>query len=150
MGKGLGTEDDVYNFYHSQLRITVERAFGQLVGRWGILWKPLKFNLHFCVSIILVCIRLHNYCIDRGCTDGFDGDNVSPTVDTSTSNQAQAFLDNRGVLQPATRWRPDQSVASRRLDDMVAGTRRQQHVRDVISGMGLVRPARQSNSVEYE
>jgi len=27
---------DAYNFYHSQLRICVECAFGMLVGRWGI------------------------------------------------------------------------------------------------------------------
>ena len=31
-----GGKDD-YNFYHSQLRIRVECAFGMLVGRWGIL-----------------------------------------------------------------------------------------------------------------
>lgn len=30
-----GGKDD-YNFYHSQLRIRVECAFGMLVGRWGI------------------------------------------------------------------------------------------------------------------
>ena len=29
--------EDSYNFYHSQLRIRVECAFGMLVQRWGIL-----------------------------------------------------------------------------------------------------------------
>ena len=33
---GKKTKDD-YNFYHSQLRIRVECAFGMLVQRWGIL-----------------------------------------------------------------------------------------------------------------
>ena len=31
------TPKDNYNFYHSQLRINVECAFGMLVQRWGIL-----------------------------------------------------------------------------------------------------------------
>ena len=32
---------DNYNFYHSQLRITVECAFGMLIQRWSILRRPL-------------------------------------------------------------------------------------------------------------
>ena len=36
------TLQDNYNFYHSQLRITVECAFGMLVQRWCILRQPLS------------------------------------------------------------------------------------------------------------
>eukprot|EP00808_Paulinella_micropora_P004375 g41034.t1 len=32
---------DSFNFHLSQLRIHVERAFGMLTARWGILWKPI-------------------------------------------------------------------------------------------------------------
>jgi DDE superfamily endonuclease len=39
-----GTKDD-YNFYHSQLRIKIECAFGQLVSRWGILRRPLPCKM---------------------------------------------------------------------------------------------------------
>jgi hypothetical protein len=33
--------NDNYNFYHSQIRINIECAFGILVSRFGILRKPL-------------------------------------------------------------------------------------------------------------
>ena len=34
--------EDVFNFYQSRTRIAVECAFDELVGRWGILWRPLR------------------------------------------------------------------------------------------------------------
>ena len=58
---------DSYNFYHSQLRIRVECAFGILVQRWGILWMAMPRKL--CVSKIIGMVnalaKLHNYCIDE-------------------------------------------------------------------------------------
>jgi hypothetical protein len=46
-----GPKDD-FNFFHSQLRINIERAFGMLVHRWAILRRPMSsrmgpFNLRF-------------------------------------------------------------------------------------------------------
>lgn len=60
-----GTEDD-YNFYHSQLRITVECAFGMLVHRWGILRKAMsaKFGVGKTTALVVCLCRLHNFCID--------------------------------------------------------------------------------------
>ena len=60
-----GAKDD-FNFYHSQLRITVEGAFGMLVNRWGCLRKPMPVN--FRVSrinkLVYALCKLHNFCID--------------------------------------------------------------------------------------
>jgi DDE superfamily endonuclease len=57
---------DAYNFYHSQLRITIERCFGMFVHRWGILRKPMSQNLSLAkINAIILCLaRLHNFCID--------------------------------------------------------------------------------------
>jgi len=41
---GANSNKDVYNFYHSQVRINIECAFGILVQRWGILRKALSSN----------------------------------------------------------------------------------------------------------
>ena len=41
---GADTQKDIYNFFHSQLRINIECAFGILVARWGILRKALSSN----------------------------------------------------------------------------------------------------------
>lgn len=58
---------DDYNFYHSQLRIRVECAFGMLVQRWGLLRMvmPKKLSLTRIVAIVNTLARLHNYCISE-------------------------------------------------------------------------------------
>jgi hypothetical protein len=66
-----GSKDD-YNFYHSQLPIRVECAFGMLVHCWGILRSaiPLGITIQKTVALVNALAKLHNYCID--CTDGTD------------------------------------------------------------------------------
>jgi hypothetical protein len=62
-----GCKDD-YNVFQSQLRIRVERAFGQLVSRWGILRSAIPLNITILKTVALVsCLAwLHNFCIDKG------------------------------------------------------------------------------------
>ena len=58
---------DSFNFYHSQLRINIECAFGMLVHRWGCLRKPIPVNVsipRICALVKCLCI-LHNYCINQ-------------------------------------------------------------------------------------
>jgi hypothetical protein len=64
-GRNLSHEQDVFNFYQSRTRISVECAFGELVGRWGILWRALRHKVPMATAIIGACARLHNYCIDN-------------------------------------------------------------------------------------
>lgn len=42
------------------------RAFGILVRRWGILWRPLEVAFHKLASVVNVLMNLHNFCIDAG------------------------------------------------------------------------------------
>ena len=64
-GVSSGSKDN-YNFFHSQLRINIECAFGMLVARWGILRSPLpnSIELKKVTSLVLALCKLHNYCID--------------------------------------------------------------------------------------
>ena len=57
---------DAYNFYHSQLRIRIECAFGMLTHRWAILRSPIPMNVavHKTVALVLALAKLHSYCID--------------------------------------------------------------------------------------
>ena len=61
-----GTKD-ACNFYHSQLRISIECAFGQLVRRWGILRKALPATMSVAkVSCLVMCLcKLHNFCVEE-------------------------------------------------------------------------------------
>lgn len=54
-----------FNNVLSSQRITIERAFGILVRRWGILWRPISYSLTKVPKIIRVCAMLHNVCVDR-------------------------------------------------------------------------------------
>lgn len=48
-----------FNFILSSQRITIERAFGMLVRKFGILWRPLEFPLAQNINITFVCAKLH-------------------------------------------------------------------------------------------
>jgi len=61
----VSAEESVFSFYHSSIRMCIECSFGILVGRWGILWKPLRVPLHRAPVVIEACMALHNLCIDR-------------------------------------------------------------------------------------
>ena len=58
---------DAYNFFHSQLRIRVECAFGMFVQRWGVLRSaiPKGVTLRKTTAMVLALAKLHNYCIDE-------------------------------------------------------------------------------------
>ena len=62
-----GGSKDAYNFYHSQLRINIECAFGMLVHRWGVLRKPIpmRVSLSRTNAMVMALCQLHNFCIDE-------------------------------------------------------------------------------------
>ena len=56
-------EKDNFNFFHSQLRINIKCAFGQLVHRWPILHCPLSanFGVKKQITLVHVLCSLHNF-----------------------------------------------------------------------------------------
>ena len=59
-----------FNYWLSSHRQTVERAFGVLLGRWGILHKGgLAYDHFMAMKIIQTCVALHNFCMERRQTD---------------------------------------------------------------------------------
>jgi len=84
----MGIWADSYNFQQSSIRMPIECAFGMLVRRWGILWRPLECRMDRWASIVTCCMRLHNICIDHQVilSEGLPGDGCmlvnKKTVDT--------------------------------------------------------------------
>eukprot|EP00978_Attheya_sp_CCMP212_P007198 scaffold16721_cov36-Attheya_sp.AAC.1 len=64
LGASPGVED-AYNFFHLQLCITVERAFGILAHRWGILCKALSCSVSRVGPLVMCLCRLHNFCVNE-------------------------------------------------------------------------------------
>ena len=63
-GENLSPEKDTFNYYLSLHRQVIERAFGLLLARWGIFWRPLRFGTADINLIVRVCCKLHNICVD--------------------------------------------------------------------------------------
>ena len=99
-------ELETFNFYQSQMRITIECTFGVFVRRWGILWKSMEYNLDFQFEIIHACCRLHNFCIQRRLPTFQINGICYPIID----------IDSNGVLTDPS-WRkdttPDLSISAR-------------------------------------
>jgi hypothetical protein len=64
-GRNLELYKDSFNYHLSLHRQVVERAFGLLVQRWGVFWRPLRVAFKRIPLLIRVCCRLHNLCIQR-------------------------------------------------------------------------------------
>jgi hypothetical protein len=60
-----------FNNVLSSQRITIERAFGIFVRKWGILWKPLEYSLQTNILILSVCSKLHNISINHWIKQGY-------------------------------------------------------------------------------
>jgi DDE superfamily endonuclease len=65
-GRNLSDAKDCFNYWQSLARITIEQAFGILVGRWGVLWRYLRTSLAKSTLIIMVLAKLHNFIIESG------------------------------------------------------------------------------------
>ena len=74
-------ELDDFDFYQSSNRMAIECAFGILVRRWGVLWRPLSMAFRRRAPLILALMRLHNFCIDQRLIAAGD----MPNVDGKTS-----------------------------------------------------------------
>jgi hypothetical protein len=91
---------DAYNFFQSQLRITIECAFGILVHRWGILRKPIPFGITIqkTTALVMCMCKLHNFCIDEN----------DVQVPLPTAQDAAQIMAEGGVPMEGDDNRPDQ------------------------------------------
>lgn len=90
-----GTDDD-FNFEHSSLRMCIERAFGMLIRRWGILWRPLEVKFERRAKLISACCLLHNFCIDRKLEAMNHTETWSPTNTNTGGIQRPPRMDRDG------------------------------------------------------
>jgi len=70
---------DSYNFYQTSCRVHTEQAFGMLVRRWGVFWRPLRVPFLKKPSLIRACFKLHNFCRRYYCSQ----DDLAPHEEDS-------------------------------------------------------------------
>jgi hypothetical protein len=118
-GRRLSVEHDSWNYHLSALRQCIERAFGILVKRWGIFWRPFEFDMVHWATVVSVCMKLHNICVTENGTaeeldpfehDFCEGDDREPIFnddcDVAEQGESQkrrvlsALLHSQGYLRP--------------------------------------------------
>ena len=107
--------EDNFNYFQSSMRIRIECAFGRLVQRFGILWKPLRCKLSFVAPVVFACMILHNICFSDSDFHHDDIDHVSPFRTNGThanvphGNGAEAECHDQGSCY--TRDAANQSIS---------------------------------------
>ena len=125
---------DAMNFFHSQVRINIECAFGILVHRWGMLRKPMPVNLTIgkISSLVLALCKLHNFCIDKNCEDVVcptAGDIANITLDGGLF--LPCMDNNGGAIWDPTTGRLDALLDGGAHMDDHTETQRRQYRRDL-------------------
>ena len=64
-------KDDT-NFFISQCRIHIERAFGIMQKRFSILSRPLELCMDNNCRLIMAIARMHNFCMNEHLRTGVD------------------------------------------------------------------------------
>ena len=62
----LSPQQGYFNYRLSRARMVTECAYGQLKGRWRILFKKCESKKESMKIMCLACVVLHNICIDLG------------------------------------------------------------------------------------
>jgi len=62
---GCTPEEDVWNYYQSSRRMTIENTFGEMVARWGVLWRKMGFREDRATALLEALCILHNVCVGQ-------------------------------------------------------------------------------------
>jgi hypothetical protein len=116
-----GGTKDAYNFYHLQLQIRIECAFGILTHpRWAILRSTIPVNLRIERTVVLVMAlaKLHNHCINA--KDNNISANTARDKWTSEINGAVPLVRVEGHDEGSTDVVPEQLLHSGEHFDDIA------------------------------
>jgi hypothetical protein len=95
------TAKEFFNMKHSSARNVIERCFGLLKGRWGILKDNSYYPIETKNKIIMACCLLHNFIRQEMEVDPFDdeGDNDEGTGDLGSED-----VDNISSIGTSNEW----------------------------------------------
>jgi DDE superfamily endonuclease len=99
-GRGLSPDKDCFNYWQSSAQILIEQAFGMLVGRWGVFWRPIRADLPKASRLIVVCMKLHNFIVSNGSIavpDAYEEDSIKHHDAPDYLVHAQDELDADGA-----------------------------------------------------
>lgn len=123
----LSRANDTFNIYQASLRMHIEQCFGQLVARFGIMWRPLKLSTYAVSRMLLAIFLIHNFLKD-------ENENTvpsSPQEDSQTRDAFNYWWRNSGADS-------GQDVQGRRRDLETSSVRVE--LTDLLRSRGDIRP----------
>ncbi len=63
--QNMDHEEQLFNLSLSQARVSIERAFGILKGRWPLLLGKVCLEPSYVADIVMACCVLHTICQER-------------------------------------------------------------------------------------
>ncbi|XP_021734166.1 uncharacterized protein LOC110700893 [Chenopodium quinoa] len=131
--------EEYFNLRHAKARNVIERCFGLLKGRWGILRSPSWFSLKTHGRIVLACALLHNL-VKRYMLAEFDDDDLyeesdSDDDDGDASDEDDVdYITSIAVTDPWTNFR--NTMAQNMFNEWRARHRRLSSIMEESSASG--------------
>ncbi|KAL8555308.1 hypothetical protein ACS0TY_003206 [Phlomoides rotata] len=110
--QGPQNYQEYFNIKHAKARNVIERSFGILKARWGILRSNSYYPINTHNRIILGCCLLHNFIRSNMDVDPIEDDVPeisSDDVDVET-NGGEEFIDGVETSQAWTNWRDNFAI----------------------------------------
>ncbi|KAJ9549302.1 hypothetical protein OSB04_021845 [Centaurea solstitialis] len=95
------TAKEFFNMKHSSARNVIERCFGLLKGRWGILKDNSYYPIETKNKIIMACCLLHNFIRQEMEVDPFD---IEGDTDEGTGDLGDEDGDNINSIGISNEW----------------------------------------------
>ena len=103
------TKEELFNMKHSSSRSVIERTFGLLKMRWGIMRNPSFYAVKTHTNIILACCYLHNFIRQQMNYDPFEenldeymgSEQIDPNHFTESTESSDAWNRYRDDLVTA-------------------------------------------------
>lgn len=96
--------EEYFNMKHSKARNVIERSFGLLKGRWGVLRSPTYFPIRTQGRIVTACVLLHNL-IRKYMPSDIEADDDSDDSDTeSESDESDDEVEYITHVQTTNDW----------------------------------------------
>ncbi|KAL0401180.1 UNVERIFIED_CONTAM: hypothetical protein Slati_4147900 [Sesamum latifolium] len=102
---GPQNRHELFNLRHSSARNVIERTFGLLKVRWGILRSPALYPIEVQNKIIMACCFLHNFIRSEMLTDPLELE--IPETNEQTFNRNMEFVSSVDTNPSWTNWRDE-------------------------------------------
>lgn len=89
------TPQELYNMRHTKARNVIERAFGIMKMRWGILRSASYYSIKTQVRLIMACFLLHNFIRSVMSDDPFEDivDGLAEDLDEEGGDDDVGFVE---------------------------------------------------------